>query len=450
MAVLLGVWPGAVNAQAFPPEVVSARSHSGQFIVHAQRSPGPAGPALNLTTDPNFLRLEPTLVAMSCERIKQVLSRELGGSAPWRGTIFLTLRPTQASGPTITITSKEFKTGWQYQVELPDSVERAQYLRAIVQVLLLEWANREANNRSAEIPLWLTEGFSQRLLTSDEVIMILPPPLESQNGMNIKVTHITERMNDPINQARKHLGSRPPLTFEQLSWPTESEIAGEAAESYRASAQLFVGELLRLPEGRPSLRAMLTTLPQYYNWQFAFLHAFHSHFDQPLDVEKWWALCLAPSTGRDVAHVWSAVESWQKLDQVIRSAAPARGGMAGPTLPAQVTLQTIIREWDRTHQTQALTSKLRELAVLRSRVAPDLAVLVQEYSQALEMYLRNHSRTGPLPRFGKRADLSRIAEDTVQRLDALDARREELRPAPPGHGGPAPRPTRSLALADSG
>jgi hypothetical protein len=318
-------------------------------------------------------------------------------------------------------------------------VERGRYVRAIVQVLLLEMANREANDRLAEIPLWLSEGLSQQLLASNEIEIILPPQMETVNGFNVKATLLTERKANPIEQARKQLGARPPLTFEQLSWPAEGELAGDTADIYRASAQLFIGELLRLPDGRACLRATLARLPQYYNWQFAFLDAFHAHFERLLEVEKWWALCAAQTAGRGLAPVWPAEESWQKLDQTIRSPAPVQAGATEPAMRAEVTLQTMIREWDRARQEQALTGKLRELALLRPRVAPELAVLAEEYSQALEAYLHSRYRTGPIPRMGGKAELSRIAEETLRRLDALDARRQALRPAPaPVAAGKAP------------
>ena len=426
MAICVGTLSGAVNAQVFPDEVVSARSHSGQFIVHAERLSGPAGTHSNPTTDRNFFRLEPTLVTVACERIKQALSRELGGNTPWRGKIVLALHRARVGDQIITITSEKFKNGWQYRVDLPGVVERGRYVRAIVQVLLLDLANREANSRLAEIPLWLTEGLSQQLLTSNEIEIILPPPLETVNGLNVRTMSVTERKTNPIEQARKQLGACPPLTFEQLSWQTEGELAGDAAEIYRGSAQLFIGELSRLRDGHTCLRTLLAQLPHYHNWQFAFLRAFQSHFEQLVDVEKWWALCVAQSAGQDFAPAWPAEESWQKLDQTIRSSARVRAGMAEP----DVTLQTIIREWNRLEQNQALTSKVRELALLRSRVVPELVVLVQEYGQALEAYLQNRYRTSPIPRLGRKASPSHIVEETLQRLDALDARREALRPAP--------------------
>jgi hypothetical protein len=419
---------GAVNSQVFPAEVVSARSHSGQFIVYAERRAGPEPPRANVTTNREYFRLEPTLVTVSCERIKQAVSRELGGSVAWRGKVYVTLHPARASGPTITITSERFKDGWQYRMDVPDMVERGRYVRAVVQVLVLETANREGRSQPAEIPPWLTEGLSERLLSSDKIEIILPPPVEIVNGLNVQLTSVTELKENPTEAARTRLGSRSPLTFDQLSWPTESDLTGDAAEVYRASAELFLGELLRLPDGRDCLRAMLARLPQYQNWQLAFLEAFRSHFERLVDVEKWWALCLSPAAGGELVKAWSAEESWQRLEETIRFPAQARASQTEMTTAAEVTLQMVIRDWDRVKQNDALASKVRELSVLRARLVPELAVLVQEYSQALETYLQSRYRTSPIPRSGSKAVRSRIVEETLQRLDALDARLEALRP----------------------
>src|SRR6185295_12273520 len=95
-------------------------------------------PALNLAANTNFVRLEPTLLTVSCERIKQILGHELGATAPWRGRIYLTVNSAQTSDETITIASQSFKDGWRYGVELPEVVERARFVRVMVQVLLLE------------------------------------------------------------------------------------------------------------------------------------------------------------------------------------------------------------------------------------------------------------------------------------------------------------------------
>ena len=429
LLALAGAWLPAANAQVLPSPGNSVRSHSGQFMIHAEHSSPPPAMAAILATNRNLVRLEPALVGVSCERIKQILLRDLGTTAPWRGRIYLELRPARAAGQTITVTSEHFKNGWQYQVQLPDVVERDRYTRAIVQALLLELANRSSNGRLAEIPLWLTEGFSQRLLASNEIGIILPPPQQTANGLTFTTTRVTERVGDPIAQARRQLRDRPPLSFEQLSWQAEDEMSGAAAELYRASAQLFVGELLCLADGRACLSAMLARLPHYRNWQLAFLEAFRSHFERPLDVEKWWALCCVQSPEQGLARNNRASGNWNDFDQTLRTPAPARTGITTQAARAEVSLQTIIREWDRMQQTQALPGKVRELDLLRSRASPDLALLAQEYCQVLEAYLQHQQWVKPITLLGPKAGLSRVAEETLQRLDALDARREALRPA---------------------
>jgi hypothetical protein len=91
-------------------------------------------------------------------------------------------------------------------------------------------------------------------------------------------------------------------------------------------------------------------------------------------------------------------------------------------------LQSVIRDWDQAQQTDALRGKLRELELLRLRVAPTMVPLVDEYRDALETYLRDRNHTSLIPFRGK-AVAKRAGEDAIQRLDALDAERLGLRPA---------------------
>lgn len=446
LLVAAGVSRVAARAQVAPSPVNPVLSHSGQFIIHAERHSHPPSPFSTLATNRNLVRLEPALMGVSCERIKQILLRDLGSSAKWRGKIYVELRPARTANQTITITSERFTSGWQYHLQMPDQVERVRYLRAIVHALLLEFANRGRNARLAEIPLWLTEGFSQRLLASSEIEIILPPPRETVNGLNVRTVRITDRVDNPVEHARRQLRGRQPLSFDQLSWQTEGGMSEPAAELYRSSAQLFLAELLHLRDGRACLATMLSRLAQYQNWQLAFLGGFRPHFERPLDVEKWWALCCcAPSPEPDLARGGSVVCGWDTLDQALRAPAPESADSAGQPGSAGVSLQTIIREWGRAQQIQALHGKVQELGALRARVAPDLALLAQEYGLALEVYLQHQHRAKPVVFFGN-AGRGRITQETLQRLDALDARREALRPpkAPPAAeqvtAQPAPLP----------
>ena len=233
-----------------PPNLVSARSQSGQFVVYAGQSSGSLPPVLELAKNEGFVRLEPRLLVVSCERIKQLLQRELGASTSWRGTIYLVLYPARGARDTVTITSERFKNDWQYRLDLPDVVERTRYVRAVVQVLLIEMANRTARAHAAEVPTWLIEGFSQVLLASNEVDIILPPPRASASGLNLSTTQVNGRKEPLVEQAQKKLRGRAPLTFEDLSWPTAEQLSGDAGDALLRQRPL-VRRRTAAPAARP-------------------------------------------------------------------------------------------------------------------------------------------------------------------------------------------------------
>jgi hypothetical protein len=432
--VLLCALGAAAGAQFAPADTFSARSISGQFIVSGSRQASPLASAPDLATNALFVQLEPALLAVSCERFKQALWRELGTTAPWRGRIYLALHPAQSTNEGVTIISEHFTDGWAYRLELPDSLERVRFVRAMVQVLLREYANRSAGERSAEIPAWLTEGLSQQLIASREIELVLPPR-RSVNGLAIRPTVMETRKSDPLEAARRQLREHPPLTLEELNWPAEEQFSGDTGELYRGSAQVFVNELLALNDGRACLRAMLENLPQFFNWQTAFLRAFRSHFGRQLDVEKWWALQSARYTGRDPGQTWTMEESWDKLDAILRTPVQIRASAGAMPARAEVPLQTIVSEWVPVLQTQVLGGKLRELELAQSRAAQELAGLVDAYRRVLGAYLQGRDKLGFVGSVGKPSPAFRhLVGETLKQLNALDARRQALRPEP----NPAP------------
>ncbi len=441
MIACWGLIAGSAHGPASRPNPLTASSRSGQFIVQAASS---AEPDPILATNQSLIHLEPTLLAISAERIKQNLCRELEANQPWRGRIFITLYPAVSADDGAAITSERFKDGWQYHVLLPNVVERERYVRAMTQVLLLELANRSPGPCSADIPTWLVEGLSRQLLASKEMEIILPPPaaygasssrlIETPagpvlSGLALTRTSMDSRWENPLNRAHKQLTSYPPLTFQDLSWPTPAQFADEAGELYRSSAQLFVNCLLHLNNGRACLRAFLAQLPQHYNWQFAFLRAFETHFAGPLEIEKWWALQVADFTGYDLTQTWPADKSWQKLDEAVRSGIQVRTRADEMPFHAQATLQNIIRDWDRGPQTVALQGKLRDLEAVRLRVSRDLVLLVEDYHKVIASYLHNRDKTGLLLGLRKNAAHRHATAVALMQLDALDAQRLARRPA---------------------
>jgi hypothetical protein len=433
------VFPLFARAQTSFPDTSSARSVSGQFIVTGAPSPAArAGLAAmpEIATNTDFVRLEPALLAVSAERIKESLRRELnrelktpGVNAPPHGKIFLVLHPAQSTDEDVTIVSRRSPGGWDYQVRLPDVLSRTRYLRAMTGVLLLEFANRDTHARSAEIPAWLTDGLSQELLAAAWQEIILSSPDKMVNGLPVSRTVTTTRGMDSLAGARRVLRDHAVLAFEQLSWPTDAQLSGADGGAYRASAQLFVNELLALKNGPAHLRAMLETLPKFYNWQMAFQTAFRENFPRPLDVEKWWAVQVVSFVARDPGPAWTPAVSRDKLDEILR--VPVEMRTASNALPAhaEISLQAVIRNFDRARQVAILQTKLRDLELSQLRLAPPFAVLNGEYRRAIADYLGSGQRTSPVLRRFKHPFTSSsktIMTDTLKKLDALDARRRAI------------------------
>src|SRR5215831_5939881 len=65
----------AARAQLSTSESVLSRSRSGQFIIQAEKALVASSFVSNLEKDTNFVRLDPTILPVSCERIKQILYR---------------------------------------------------------------------------------------------------------------------------------------------------------------------------------------------------------------------------------------------------------------------------------------------------------------------------------------------------------------------------------------
>ena len=331
----------------------------------------------------------------------------------------------------MTIQSSRFGNGWNYRVELPDIVSRTRLARALTGVLLMEFANRDAQTRSAEIPAWLTDGLSQQTSFSDgltENILSLPDKIV--NGLPVTKTDAVQRGIDSLAGVRQVLKSSTALTFEQLSWPDDAQISGADGGIYRASAQLFVCRLLGLQDGPMRLREMLQNLPQFYNWQIAFQKAFRDEFSKPLDVEKWWALQVVDFAAQSPGPRWTRADSRDRLDEILSVPVEMRDASNNLPVHAEVSLQAVIRNFDSAQQMSVLQTKLRDLAIAHFRMAGPLAVLTDSYRHIIQDYL--DGRTLLVPSSAKHAPVSsgkNGADETVEKLDALDLQRRAIEDA---------------------
>jgi hypothetical protein len=332
----------------------------------------------------------------------------------------------------VIIASEPLERGWNYHVSLPDTIESSRLVTSVIDVLVLEMANRNAKGQSAEIPEWLGYGVAEDVMRSTQMELVLEPAKPAANGINIGLFAPEGRMTNALALAYADLQAAPPLTIDQLSWPGDSRPDGPEGETYRSSAQLFVHDLLQLRDGPAALRAFIGELPEHLNWQLSFLHAFRADFATQLELEKWWALRLVDFAGRDLVQAWNAEVSWQKLNDIIRPVVEVR--VRATDLPSreEVSLQTIIEKWDMSRQVGFLQAKSRQLYVLRSRVSQELAKLTDDYRRTIDSYLDKRSRDGILRSARAQAVLGidHGTRQTIDDLNVLDGIREDLRPKP--------------------
>lgn len=422
---------GQLAAPRNSTNMVTMRSTSQQFIVHGTPLANPKA-----ATADGSVRMDPSLLVVTCERVRQAVLRELDAPDVWRGKIHVTIFPTYSTNRPADIRGEWFSNGWQYHLYVPSTMRPERLVRALTHAVLLEICNREGTSRLAEVPLWVSEGMTMTLLAQNSVEYVLRPESRLQRA---------QVRADPIKGTRNYLYSHPACSFAQMGLPTQKMTEGEAWRTFQHSSHWLVASLLKMPDGRACFREMLRLMPRHLNWQFAFLGAYANHFQSLLDVEKWWALRLANARGRDQLQGWSRAASRDKLREIVRL--PTRVRASSRSLPesSEISIQKLIELWEFPAQRQALDRVIRTLAAMRANCAPEVLPLVADYQRVLERYLGSRAQAGFEPRDNKgRSPLSaqRVIQQTLRQLDALDARLEALREAPAATPAPARAPAR--------
>jgi hypothetical protein len=428
----LMIWSAACLVAGQAPaqvlgDLVTARSASGQFTARSlNQNPYPIKSAGALPTpmegagvfvarQPQAaaagaeVKLVPALLIVSCDRIKNAFPVDLGEAGESGGRIDLFINASRPEDQGSLLTAVRGQDDWRYELELPAQIKPEMLMRAIVAALLLERANRDAGDQSAEIPLWLIEGLSAHLQAYNLPTFFVQPHIE----MVPKKIKLAEQ-----EAVREQLRSNDPLTFQQLSWPDPTNLAAENFPLYSNCAQLFFEELLRFPDGRRCLRGMLQQLAHHLNWQTAFLTAFGAHFAQLRDVEKWWGLACADFCGHDLTPRRAFQESWKKIQDALDVPVEVQFSPDRLATPAEVTLEEVIMEWKLAQVVPVLERCIQNLELLRFQVTPELSPLADAYRLALQKYLRESQNPGPILVYKK---------DAAKQLRLLDEQREKLR-----------------------
>lgn len=419
----------AFCATAFAADPIILTTRSKQFTVR-----GRPAVSTHVTSQPELVYVDPALLSLVCERVRESLQQELGWGDKWRDPVFINVHQTigRKQQPYIEAISQGPK-GWRYRVEMPEEVTRRDFIQPLIEVLLLEYANRGAREESVEVPLWVVEGMTEHLLSGPLAGLTLQVNTVSAGQVNTLVAlrpnsyTVRVRTNDnAIAGIRAKVQARGGLSIDQLTWPEFDADDQAAVDAYRASAHLFVRELLRMKDGPENLGASLALLPENLNWQTAFLRAFDAHFARMLDVEKWWSLVLVQAKTRETSIQWSPSESQARLEEILYT--PMQVRLTRDELPhvTPVALQTLVSEWTFAEQEPLLRSKVNQLFLMRVRVPPEYARLTDEYRIVIDSYLAERSSKKMRERDPSSRPVKSLVTGMTATLDALEGRRLQL------------------------
>lgn len=398
-------------------------SRSGQFAIQGLPSPGGMSTNLKPPSDTSLARLDPALLSFAAENTKQALLATLGLADRWQGRITISLQPVSKAislqpvsndNEEILIAAIHYSNGWQYQMQIPEQVDKARLTKALVEALLLEIAHRNSDERRLELPPWLVPGLAAYLAATAPAPLIVEPE---------SLTTRKQRMDNGLKKTRETLRKSGGLSLDQLNWPDRYT----DPVRYEASAHLFVTELLR-KDGGMFLSAMLAKLHEHLNWQTAFLRAFN--FRSLREVDKWWGLHLVQFAGRETRATWSPTEIRAHLDQILATPIEVRHDRDQLPMTIEVPLQQILEEWEFDRQAPILRQKLNRLEALGLRASGLASELVRDYHRALVEYLDRRSKLKVRSEKARPAMLA--VADAIIRLNELDLRREVMVVAPPG------------------
>jgi hypothetical protein len=398
---------------------VLCHSSSGQFTARRLKDPAVLTPIAKSSGQTGELALEPALLVSECEQVKRMLLAELGMQDDWRGRIDLIINPALAEDSEPQLTAISRPQGWTYELLLAQHVTHEILLRKLFQTLFLEMANRHSGVQSVDVPLWLVEGMSAHLEANSLPALLLQP------GQAVSRNIVWNRNGQTMPlELRQHPG----LSFQELSWPEAADVTPQGLPLYRSCAQLFLEGLLKFADGKACLRSMIERLSEHWNWQTTFLQAFHSHFDQLLDVEKWWSVNYIDCVRGYKAQAWSGDESRRSLQSSLDI--PVQVHFDSKKMPAEakVTLQEVIQKWTPWDARDAIERAVAGLKFLEPRAAEQWRPLTQLYLKTLLEYLKDCETAERNTMLGKNPPpLLKIAKDgAIKRLNALDQQREAL------------------------
>jgi hypothetical protein len=406
-------------------------SHTGQFIVHGE-GPATPPPVVLGNDQAQTIDLEPQLAAMSAERIKRSILQIFRINDQYRDKIHLVLLDRAFRDQPIGMVATSFADGWKYEIITPARVESVKFIKAIVQAVLLEFANRN-HRRGAELPSWLVEGLTQEIIADilPTAVLQTEPWVALQNNLWVLKDRKQSSREivgvDQLKAAREFFKTNSCLTINQLSFGKVDWSNRDEARLYQASAQLFVHELLKFPNGPRLMAGFVASLPNTLNWQTIFLGVYRQHFARLLDVEKWWALVWLDFKNRESREVWPIDVSAHKLRAGLLTSIEVTAFTNSLPQRQEVGLPVVLEKADFSVQRQILGQKLQQLYFLSYTLAPEVAVIAGKYRSSIQEYLQKRAAdVQPGLKMDPETRLQIMTKEAARTFTALDGQLQAL------------------------
>ena len=391
-------------------DVETFLSQSGHFVVHGPAVKGFV-PRATGTNASAFITAEPQLVALMADRVSRALTAELQLSGTFADKVHVTVFNVIQPGQVLGLVTQIHTDGFLYKLSVPAQVEGQVLLKGLMQVLLMEHANR-GSKRTGEMPNWMVEGMVRQLQTR-----VVPTYVVNRKPITIETSGY-----DRLGATRGYLQTNAPMTLQELSFADLTRVTNEQREQFEASAHLLVHQLLKLKDGPQLMARFLQTLPQTLNWQTAFYAAYKQHFANPLEFEKWWMLNWVEFRSSQEKELWTVESALERLDAVLKTAMEVRLDARSVPQLREASLQEFLQLADFATQKEILTQKVQQMFFLSMNAPAAVSQVWGAYERTMENYVqRQGNETPPTLR------MQALVRETITSLNELDAARAELK-----------------------
>jgi hypothetical protein len=385
----LGTWLAATVAMLTQPVVAAISTPTNGLVktVSASRQ------FTACATD----RLLPSALCAYAEHVKREWLRQLDVADNWRDPVLLLVQTRQTvltDAPPVSMAVFQTDEHLEYRIRclVPPPIDEGELLSTMVDVLCLEWANREQVTEPGKayivpgIPLWLVEGLAVLIEGRHETLL-------------------------SISQ-RSVAGGQPQQAKELLTAETFPDDSVDR-QLFQADAWIFTEGLLRLHQGPRKIRSFLSELGAQKVASNVFWKVYHDDFPNTTALEKWWSLELVRHTSMSVAQDLSAEDTERALDAILVTKLGPTGGRRGMPGEANVPVDDLWRYAGAPWLKDLLKLKIDRIGALRGVAHPLYLPVLDDYMEAL-VWLQRDSVT----RFHRgltRAEATRAVADKQAR-----------------------------------